>query len=69
MECSLDLNDYKKEEPFPIVLVAPTGRAAKRMSEATGMPAVTIHRLLKWNGADGFEHDEDNPIGGQIINC
>ncbi|MDQ0224766.1 ATP-dependent RecD-like DNA helicase [Bacillus sp. 7586-K] len=65
--CSLDLNDYKKEEPFPIVLVAPTGRAAKRMSEATGMPAVTIHRLLKWNGADGFEHDEDNPIGGKLL--
>ena len=65
--CSLDPKDYKKEEPFPILLVAPTGRAAKRMSEATGMPAVTIHRLLKWNGADGFEHDEDNPISGKIL--
>jgi exodeoxyribonuclease V alpha subunit len=65
--CSLDPQDYKKEEPFPILLVAPTGRAAKRMSEATGMPAVTIHRLLKWNGADGFEHDEDNPIGGKLL--
>jgi exodeoxyribonuclease V alpha subunit len=43
--CSLDPQDYKKEEPFPILLVAPTGRAAKRMSEATGMPAVTIHRF------------------------
>lgn len=65
--CSLDPKDYKKEEPFPIVLVAPTGRAAKRMSEATGMPAVTIHRLLKWNGADGFEHDEENPIAGKLL--
>lgn len=65
--CSLDPKDYKKEEPFPILLVAPTGRAAKRMSEATGMPAVTIHRLLKWNGADGFEHDEDNPISGKLL--
>jgi exodeoxyribonuclease V alpha subunit len=65
--CSLDPKDYKKEEPFPILLVAPTGRAAKRMSEATGMPAVTIHRLLKWNGADGFEHDEDNPIAGKLL--
>lgn len=36
------------------------------MSEATGMPAVTIHRLLKWNGADGFEHDEENPIAGKL---
>ncbi|MFV2046742.1 ATP-dependent RecD-like DNA helicase [Metabacillus litoralis] len=65
--CSLDPKDYKKEETFPIVLVAPTGRAAKRMSEATGMPAVTIHRLLKWNGADGFEHDEENPIAGKLL--
>jgi exodeoxyribonuclease V alpha subunit len=65
--CSLDPNDYKKEEPYPILLVAPTGRAAKRMSEATGMPAVTIHRLLKWNGANGFEHDEDNPIAGKLL--
>ncbi|MBO1514819.1 SF1B family DNA helicase RecD2 [Metabacillus bambusae] len=65
--CSLEPKDYKKEEPFPILLVAPTGRAAKRMSEATGMPAVTIHRLLKWNGADGFEHDEDNPIAGKLL--
>ncbi|WP_226667271.1 ATP-dependent RecD-like DNA helicase [Metabacillus litoralis] len=65
--CSLDPSDYKKEEPFPILLVAPTGRAAKRMSEATGLSAVTIHRLLKWNGADGFEHDEDNPISGKLL--
>ncbi|MBM7605803.1 exodeoxyribonuclease V alpha subunit [Metabacillus crassostreae] len=65
--CSLDPSDYKKEEPFPIQLVAPTGRAAKRMSEATGLSAVTIHRLLKWNGADGFEHDENNPIAGKLL--
>ncbi|MBD1381253.1 SF1B family DNA helicase RecD2 [Metabacillus arenae] len=65
--CSLDPKDYKKEEVFPIVLVAPTGRAAKRMSEATGLPAVTIHRLLGWNGAEGFEHDEDNPIEGKLL--
>ncbi|MED4401036.1 ATP-dependent RecD-like DNA helicase [Metabacillus fastidiosus] len=65
--CSLEPADYKKDEPFPILLVAPTGRAAKRMSEATGLPAVTIHRLLKWNGAEGFEHDEDNPISGKLL--
>ncbi|MEC2076733.1 ATP-dependent RecD-like DNA helicase [Metabacillus fastidiosus] len=65
--CSLDPADYKKDETFPILLVAPTGRAAKRMSEATGLPAVTIHRLLKWNGAEGFEHDEDNPISGKLL--
>lgn len=65
--CSLETKDYKGDDPFPILLVAPTGRAAKRMSEATGLPAVTIHRLLKWNGADGFEHDEDNPIAGKLL--
>jgi exodeoxyribonuclease V alpha subunit len=65
--CSLDPKDYNNENPYPILLVAPTGRAAKRMSEATGLPAVTIHRLLGWNGAEGFQHDEDNPISGKLL--
>lgn len=65
--CSLDPKDYQKEEPFPFVLAAPTGRAAKRMSESTGLPAVTIHRLLGWNGVEGFSRDEDNPLEGKII--
>lgn len=65
---SMDIGDYKKEtEPFPFVLAAPTGRAAKRMAESTGLPAVTIHRLLGWNGSDGFSHDEENPIEGRIV--
>lgn len=37
------------------------------MTEATGLPAVTIHRLLKWNGAEGFDHCEDNPIGAKLL--
>src|SRR3954454_11392396 len=65
--CSLDPKDYKKEEPFPFLLTAPTGRAAKRMTESTGLPAVTIHRLLGWNGSEGFDHDEENPLEGKII--
>jgi exodeoxyribonuclease V alpha subunit len=65
--CSLDPKEYKKEETFPFVLVAPTGRAAKRMNESTGLPAVTIHRLLGWNGVDGFDHDEDHPVEGKIL--
>jgi exodeoxyribonuclease V alpha subunit len=64
---SLDPKDYTKDHPFPILLAAPTGRAAKRMSEATGLPAVTIHRLLGWNGAEGFTHDEDEPISGKLL--
>jgi len=65
--CSLNVEDYKKDEAFPILLVAPTGRAAKRMNESTGLPAVTIHRLLGWNGAEGFEYDEERPIEGKLI--
>ncbi len=63
---SLDVKDYKKEEVFPVQLVAPTGRAAKRMSEATGLPAMTIHRLLGYNGS-GFAHDEDLPIACHLL--
>ncbi|MCG0057054.1 hypothetical protein L6R34_32330, partial [Escherichia coli] len=37
------------------------------MSEATGLPAVTIHRLLKWNGQEGFDHNEENPIDGKLL--
>ena len=65
--CSLDPKDYKKEEPFPFLLTAPTGSAAKRMTESTGLPAVTIHRLLGWNGSEGFDHDEENPLEGKIL--
>ncbi|WAA13937.1 ATP-dependent RecD-like DNA helicase [Fervidibacillus halotolerans] len=64
---SLNPNDYRGDEPFPIILAAPTGRAAKRMSESTGLPAVTIHRLLGWNGVESFEFNEDNPIDGRLI--
>lgn len=62
----LESTAYKQEEPYPFILAAPTGRAAKRMSEATGLPASTIHRLLGWKG-EWFEHDEDNPIEGKLL--
>ncbi|MED3571510.1 ATP-dependent RecD-like DNA helicase [Cytobacillus praedii] len=65
--CSLDPKDYKKDEPFPFILAAPTGRAAKRMTESTGLPALTIHRLLGWNGTEGFDRHEENPLEGKII--
>ncbi|MGN1386806.1 MAG: ATP-dependent RecD-like DNA helicase, partial [Bacillus sp. (in: firmicutes)] len=64
---SMDVHAYKNGDPFPFVLAAPTGRAAKRMTESTGLPAVTIHRLLGWNGSEGFNHDEENPIEGRIV--
>ena len=51
-----------------IALCAPTGRAAKRLSETTGMTAKTIHRLLKFNpGTGGFIHDDRNPLKGDIF--
>jgi exodeoxyribonuclease V alpha subunit len=43
-------------------LVSPTGRAAKRLSEATGRPASTIHRLLSYNPSEGFKYHENNPL-------
>ena len=46
-----------------VLLAAPTGRAAKRMSEATGHEAKTLHRLLEFNGDEGhFLRDEQNPL-------
>ncbi|MCF6093987.1 ATP-dependent RecD-like DNA helicase [Microaerobacter geothermalis] len=67
-QISINPEDYRDPEgdPFPILLVAPTGRAAKRMSEATGLPAMTIHRLLGWKG-DFFERDGDHPIDGKLL--
>ena len=51
-----------------VLLAAPTGRAAKRMSEATGAPAQTIHRLLKYEPHEGgFTHNERRPLKGDII--
>jgi exodeoxyribonuclease V alpha subunit len=45
------------------VLAAPTGRAARRMSEVTGRPAVTLHKLLGFNPAEGqFQRDQDDPL-------
>lgn len=65
--CSLDPKDYSKENPFPIILTAPTGRAAKRMSESTGLPAMTIHRLLGMTGQEDVDVDEDKQINGKIV--
>lgn len=50
-DISLDPSQYS-EETFPVLLAAPTGRAAKRMNETTGLPSSTIHRLLGLNGRE-----------------
>ncbi len=51
-----------------VLLASPTGRAAKRLSEATGRPASTLHRLLKViPGEGGFEHGPDKPLEGGLV--
>jgi len=51
-----------------ILLAAPTGRAAKRMSEITKMEAKTLHSLLQFDfKAGGFKHNRDNPLDADII--
>ncbi|MDZ5712313.1 SF1B family DNA helicase RecD2 [Jeotgalibacillus haloalkalitolerans] len=65
---SLDPDNYSKDEPFPIVLAAPTGRAAKRMTESTGLKAMTIHRLLGFNGQEDMdEEDDDRMVAGRLL--
>lgn len=52
----------------PVLLAAPTGRAAKRMAEATGQEARTLHRLLEFNPLDGgFRRDEDLPLEAAAV--
>lgn len=58
-----------KTAGMSILLAAPTGRAAKRMSEATGMEAKTIHRLLEYNPKDGYKRNEENPCGSRRFDC
>ena len=64
---------YFEEEDLVVELAAPTGRAAKRMSEATGYEAKTIHRLLELSGVPDeggrtkFERNEENPLEADVI--
>ncbi len=65
---------YFKEQDMDLLLAAPTGRAAKRMTEATGYEAATIHRLLEVSGGgeDGgagirFQKNEENPLEADVI--
>lgn len=56
-----------KARHMSILLAAPTGRAAKRMTEATGMEAKTIHRLLEYNPMDGYKRNDENPLDGDAL--
>ncbi len=56
-----------KQSGMEILLTAPTGRAAKRMSEATGMEAKTIHRLLECKPPEGYKKNEEHPLEGDVL--
>lgn len=65
---------FFESESMSILLAAPTGRAAKRMTEATGYESQTIHRLLEVNGnpeeegsVSGFQRNRDNPLETDIL--
>ncbi len=56
-----------EKRPCRLALAAPTGRAAKRLSEVTGHPAMTIHRLLGYSPDGGFMYDERRPLPADML--
>lgn len=56
-----------RESGARVLLAAPTGRAAKRLSEATGMEAKTIHRLLEVKPPEGYQRNAENPLEGDVL--
>ena len=57
-----------KARKLQVVLCAPTGRAAKRMTETTGCLAKTVHRLLAWDAANSvFKHNDQCPLKGDVF--
>ena len=63
---SLDYGDYD-EDDYPVALAAPTGRAAKRLQESTGLEAMTIHRLIGWSQDTKPEDVLENEITAKLI--
>ncbi|MCB9883367.1 MAG: ATP-dependent RecD-like DNA helicase [Planctomycetes bacterium] len=62
------LAEIVEEAGHVIALAAPTGRAAKRLSEATGREATTLHRLLEYNaGSRRFTRNDRNPIDAEVV--
>ena len=56
-----------REAGARILLAAPTGRAARRLSETTGMEAKTIHRLLEMKPPEGYRKNEEEPLDGDVL--
>ncbi len=56
-----------RAQEAPVLLVAPTGRAARRVSEATGLDASTVHSALGWIPGEGPQRDADDPLRGALL--
>jgi exodeoxyribonuclease V alpha subunit len=66
--CTNTLLQAAQQEGKEVLLCAPTGKAARRMREVTGHQAQTIHKLLKYRPEQGgFEHDQDDPLTGDLL--
>lgn len=63
LKTALDNIERKGER---VLLASPTGKAAKRMTETTGRPAKTVHKLLEWK-PEGFDRDSTNPIDADVV--
>ena len=61
------ISDVLAEKGYAVELAAPTGRAAKRMTEATGSEAQTLHRLLEYVPGEGFQRNRDNLLCDAVI--
>ena len=64
------ITEVAKEAGLTVVMAAPTGKAARRMTEATGEAAATVHSVLRpeqGGGMDSFQHDANNPLTGDIF--
>lgn len=64
---TLGIIDLFKNNGFDVILAAPTGRAAKRMSEAAGLEAKTIHRLLEFKPPQGYQINDKNQLKGDVL--
>ena len=65
--CLQALIDLAEEAHKSYALASPTGRAAKRLSEATGRPAMTIHRLLGYSPREGFKQSAEHPLKVDLV--
>lgn len=61
------IGQIARDQKAHVMLVAPTGRAALRMTEATGLSATTVHSALAWIPGEGPVHDDDNPLRTDLV--